>query len=465
MAPGWTYTVQVQKTITMKTTSTQTTSTIKTNIAIYVLVIAGIFFPLFMSAQNLVTNSSFSSGTTGWSTNCSIEVNPEVVYGGSDATNLVTEIDMERCINQNICIMAGVTYRLSFRAARRTFGSTPNTAGIVVKIKGVTSNNMYVNQTLNYNSNTWKWVASTYTFTVPANSTDKNINIAFTDNNNQTTFGVLIDDIEIRPSTEMSINGASDAVLNSTYNYSVSNSPASGISYNWNMGANATPATSTSATPSTKWTSTGSKNMSVAISNGSCVVATLTKTVAVTGALPVTFTNFTGLVKDNKAALSWSTANELNNNYFIVERSVNGRSFDSVGWVNAGTTRSNTYTFGENNNNSVSYYRLKQVDVNGGFIYSIILTLKNSGSSKEMTIYPSQATSTIQYAVANESQATATVQVFNLAGQPVINQKEVLQSGLNIKTLNVSQLATGAYILKLQIPATGISSVQKFSKM
>lgn len=78
----------------------------------------------------------------------------------------------------------------------------------------------------------------------------------------------------IHPSTDLAINGASDAVLNTTYNYSVSNSPASGISYNWNMGANATSATSTSATPSTKWTAIGFKNMSVAISNGSCVAAT-----------------------------------------------------------------------------------------------------------------------------------------------------------------------------------------------
>jgi hypothetical protein len=449
----------------MKTTTRPNPSTQKTTISKFALVIAGILFPLFMKAQNLVTNSSFNNGTTSRSTNCTIEVNPETVYGGSDATNPATEIDMERCINQNICIMAGVTYKLSFRAARRIDAQTPSNPGIVIKVKGVNSNTTYVNQTASYNSTTWKWVTTTYTFTVPANSTDKNINIAFTDNNNHATFGVLIDDIEIRPSTELTINGVSDAVLNTTYNYSVSNSPASDISYNWNMGANATPATSTSATPSTKWTAVGFKNMSVAISNGSCVAATITKTIAVTASLPVTFTNFTGIVKDNKTALSWSTASELNNNYFIVERSLNGRSFDSVGRVNAGTTSANTYSYTENNSNSVSYYRLKQVDVNGTYIYSTVITLKNSGSSKEMTIYPSQASSTIQYVVSNEGQATATVLVFNMAGQPVITQKEVLQSGLNIRTLNVSQLATGAYVLKVAIPASGVNEVKKFTKM
>jgi len=76
------------------------------------------------------------------------------------------------------------------------------------------------------------------------------------------------------------------------------------------MGAGATPATSTSATPSTKWTTVGTKIMTVAISNTSCVVTTLSTSVLVSGILPVTFTSFTGVIKDNKTALTWSTANE-----------------------------------------------------------------------------------------------------------------------------------------------------------
>ena len=205
--------------------------------------------------------------------------------------------------------------------------------------------------------------------------------------------------------------------------------------------------------------------MSVVISNSSCVVATLTKSIAVTGVLPVTFTSFTGVIKDNKAALSWSTTNEVNNSHFIIERSINGRNFDSVGRVQAGSNSANRYAFSENNSNATSYYRLKQVDLNGTFIYSAVITLKNAGSTREMTIYPAQATTTIQYVVANEAQATATVQVFNMTGQPVISQKEVLSTGLNNRSLNVSHLASGAYILKLQIAATGVTAVKKFQKI
>jgi hypothetical protein len=300
---------------------------------------------------------------------------------------------------------------------------------------------------------------------VPANSSDRSLNLHIKDNNNSSTFGVLLDDIELHPQTDMAISGAASAVLNATYNYSVSNSPSSGITYNWNMGADAGTATSSSATPSTNWTTSGIKTMTVVISNSSCVVVTLTKAIAVSGALPVTFTNFTGVIKGNKAALSWSTAHEMNNSYFIIERSLNGRSFDSVGRVQAGSGSSNTYSFSENNSNATSYYRLKQVDVNGSYLYSTVIALKNAGSSKEMMVYAAQAASTIQYVVSNEAQATAIVQVFNMAGQPVISQKEVLSAGLNNRSLNVSALATGAYILKLQIPATGVTAVKKFAKM
>ncbi len=429
------------------------------------LIITSIILPLCLSAQNLITNADFSNGTTGWNSGCTVEIHTEPVYGGPDASNYVTEIDGETCLDQNVCIMPGYTYQLTFRATRRVDANTPSTASISIKIKGNNSNANYLNQSKGFNNSTFNWTTQSYTFTVPANSSDKSINIHIKDNNNSRTYGVLLDDIELHPQTDMAIDGASSAVLNSTYNYSVSNSPSSGITYNWSMGADASTATSTSATPSTKWTSSGNKTMSVVISNSSCVVATLTKSIAVTGVLPVTFTSFTGVIKDNKAALSWSTTNEVNNSHFIIERSINGRNFDSVGRVQAGSNSANRYAFSENNSNATSYYRLKQVDLNGTFIYSAVITLKNAGSTREMTIYPAQATTTIQYVVANEAQATAIVQVFNMTGQPVISQKEVLSTGLNNRSLNVSHLASGPYILKLQIAATGVTAVKKFQKI
>lgn len=444
---------------------TSTNPTPSKNIAIrkITLLLAMILLPFFMWAQNLVTNSSFSDGAAGWTGSCSVEVNPETVYGGTNASNNVTEIDMERCLDQNICVMPGVTYKLSFRATRRPDANTPNTVGFAIKVKGVNSNSTYVSQTLNYNNNSWNWTTTTYTFT--AGHSDRSVNIHIQDNNSHSTYGVILDDIELHPHSEMAISGTTVATINTSYSYAVSNSPSTGITYNWSMGADATQATSTSATPSTKWTTAGAKNVTVAISNSSCVVTTLSSTVLVAGILPVNFTSFTGVIRDNKAALNWTTAHEENNSFFVVERSVNGRSYDSVGRVQAGSSARNTYSFSENNTNAISYYRLKQVDFSGSYVYSQVITLKNTGSNKDITVYPSQAASTIQYVVSSETGTAATVQVYNINGQPVISRKEVLQQGLNIRTLNVSSLATGAYFLKLQMPVSGVSYVKQFSKL
>jgi hypothetical protein len=449
----------------MKTATTPHPSKLNSHFSTIVLVLASLLFPFFVSAQNLVTNSSFSNGTTGWTGSCTVELYPETVYGGSDASNTVTEIDMETCVDQDICIMPGVTYNLTFKGTRRTGGGTASSVGISIKVKGVTSNTTYVTQTKSYNNTSWSWTTQSYSFSVPANSTDRKVNLHITDNNNHATLGVILDDIELHPQTDLAISGVTAATIGSSYSYSVNNSPASGITYNWSMGANASTATSSSATPSTSWTAIGSKSLSVSISNSSCVVASLSSTVLVTSVLPVTFTNFTGIIKENKAALTWSTSHEENNSYFVIERSVNGRNYDSVGRVQAGSSASNTYAFTENNTNAISYYRLKQVDISGTYVYSSVITVKNTGSNREMTVYPTQATSTIQYVVSNEAAATVMVQVFNITGQPVITTKEVLQQGINIKSLNVSHLATGAYILKMQIPATGVTSVKQFQKL
>src|SRR4051794_1979145 len=72
-----------------------------------------------VDAQNLVTNSSFTGGSSsGWSTGSSIEVNPQTTYGGPSSTIYVTEIDVERTINQQVCVLPGLTYTFTYLASR-----------------------------------------------------------------------------------------------------------------------------------------------------------------------------------------------------------------------------------------------------------------------------------------------------------------------------------------------------------
>ena len=96
------------------------------------------------------------------------------------------------------------------------------------------------------------------------------------------------------------------------------------------------------------------------------------------GVLPVSIINFSATAKNNTVLLNWSTANEVNNDYFTIERSSNNKDFAGIGKVNSQQATSNNvqqYSFTDNSPlKGVSYYRLKQTDKDGKFSYSKVVT-------------------------------------------------------------------------------------------
>lgn len=88
--------------------------------------------------------------------------------------------------------------------------------------------------------------------------------------------------------------------------------------------------------------------------------------------LPVELLQFNANKSDEAIVLNWATASELNNNYFDIEKSLNGIDFYTIGRVGgAGTsTEIKTYSYTNRNIAPINYYRLKQVDFDGEFEYS-----------------------------------------------------------------------------------------------
>jgi hypothetical protein len=87
---------------------------------------------------------------------------------------------------------------------------------------------------------------------------------------------------------------------------------------------------------------------------------------------PVKLTSFTATAKAADAFLNWTTASEINNKGFDVERSVDGRTFESIGFVKGAgnSTRMLNYSLTDAKafeKTPVMYYRLKQVDFDGNF--------------------------------------------------------------------------------------------------
>lgn len=106
---------------------------------------------------------------------------------------------------------------------------------------------------------------------------------------------------------------------------------------------------------------------------------TNTRTFLIGTALPLTWISFNAKAVNKKVALDWITAHEINTDHFDIERSVDGMHFSKIGNVPSSQNSSaeSDYTFTDDNPiNGISYYRLKQVDIDGHFTYSIIISVK-----------------------------------------------------------------------------------------
>ncbi|MFH2094347.1 MAG: T9SS type A sorting domain-containing protein [Bacteroidota bacterium] len=99
--------------------------------------------------------------------------------------------------------------------------------------------------------------------------------------------------------------------------------------------------------------------------------------------LPVELVSFTGYVEDNVVKLEWSTASEINNDYFQLEKSRDGINYETLSIIKGkGTVNKMSYysALDDVPEQGTTYYRLKQVDFDGKFAYSDMVSVNFHGS-------------------------------------------------------------------------------------
>lgn len=159
------------------------------------------------------------------------------------------------------------------------------------------------------------------------------------------------------------------------------------------------------------------------------------------GLLPVTITNFSGEAYDNNTiALQWETATELNNDYFLINRSSDGIHFEPFmqidGQIN--TTVPTTYFAVDNQPfEGTNYYALSQVDLNGRTTHLKTISMD------------------IRY-----NDALGTIQVYDLSGRVIV--EEVLYRSQIAIMLETMYLKSGVYLYRYT-QENGISESGKFS--
>jgi hypothetical protein len=136
--------------------------------------------------------------------------------------------------------------------------------------------------------------------------------------------------------------------------------------------------------------------------------------------LPVELVSFDATLADRKVILNWKTASELNSNYFDVLRSNDGQNWSSIGTVPASGSSQITIDYSlvdASPLSGVSYYRLKQVDLNGDFHLSDIRSINNSPKVNQVKVYPNPTDKGLVTIVSDEP--ISSLYVYNALGKVV----------------------------------------------
>ena len=169
---------------------------------------------------------------------------------------------------------------------------------------------------------------------------------------------------------------------------------------------------------------------------------------SISSTLPVVWISFTATKVDEKVLLNWSTASDINHNYFTVQRSKNGTNCDNIKEIpkSVNSTGVSTYTaYDETPYSDISYYRLQQTDMDGKHSYSVIRSINMNMLASTISVYPNPATERI--IVTLPAIGKNEVTILNSEGQVI--RPSVLTTGTTV-SFNISNLKNGYYFVHIK---------------
>jgi hypothetical protein len=185
--------------------------------------------------------------------------------------------------------------------------------------------------------------------------------------------------------------------------------------------------------------------------------------------LPVNLTSFTGKRDGSVAVLNWTTAQEYSNKNFSVQRSFDGRDFETICVVNSLATGGNSneplhYSFNDNKpGTSKLYYRLLQQDINGKTTISSVIQLQATVRSMRITgIYMGKTNKGNVWL--NVAGGNYSVVVADLNGNRISQKDITLVAGDNKIEINIPSMMAGVYFLTVVDLQSGESVNCRFVK-
>ena len=165
--------------------------------------------------------------------------------------------------------------------------------------------------------------------------------------------------------------------------------------------------------------------------------------------LPVQISSFTAEVDNEDARLNWTTSNEQNNAGFGVQHSVDGNNWNLLYFVNSKavngiSSMQISYQYIDKNiTTGTHYYRLKQTDLDGNFVYSDIAKVDNNSLNSAFKVYPNPTSS---YIFIEYSGAVKTpIRIMDMNGRMV---KSLFTTGAKTRVAT-NELAAGTYVVSI----------------
>lgn len=174
---------------------------------------------------------------------------------------------------------------------------------------------------------------------------------------------------------------------------------------------------------------------------------------------PVELLAFSAQWSGNDARLAWTTAQERNNLGFFVERSVNGHTFEELGFVEGANTTSTprhyTFTDAAPVGNSL-FYRLRQVDLDGTTTYTHTVELsRNAAALPLMRVYPNPTNATVQIDLQGISEtAEVSGELVALDGRALFRSAGTPATVCAALGQHIGTLPAGVYSLQLNAGGT-----------
>lgn len=185
-------------------------------------------------------------------------------------------------------------------------------------------------------------------------------------------------------------------------------------------------------------------------------------------ATPIELLAFEGQNEGNFNHLKWITASEINNDYFDLERSADGINFETIGKIKGAGNSSSKLEYDFDDAlpiQGVNYYRLKQVDFDGKFVYSQTIEIDNHAEfAYFQNLFPNPSNGKFSFDFVSPKDSRLQVNISDMSGRVMYSNIQNTQQGTSSIGVDISNLPSGIYTLSIFDAATQFSHSERILK-